>query len=450
MPLHNGCLKYSVKALMQNLIINFNILFARKGMLFLSLYLMLLGNGLQGSLLSIRGSDEGFSTMTLSLISMGFYVGYFIGSIAVPTLLKRVGYIRVFAALVAIASVAAVAYAMFVDGYSWFTMRVMTGFCFSGIYMITESWLNSQTHNDNRAKVLGIYVIIIFIGMATGQLLLNVGNINGYFLFALASVIISIASVPLLLTSRPAPLIEESTVSLSIWRLFKRSPFGVVSAFFANFINGSIVGMSAIYAKTAGMPTDKIALFVAGAFVGVIILQFPLGYLSDYIDRRKVIVGACALSCLVALVAMFTKNTNTLILLFALLGGLALPLYAICLAYINDRLKPEEVLPATSALLKIAGMGNMLAPIIVGFVMVQLGVQWFFGTLIVVASFVVVFGIYRIYRGADVIVEEQGEYSPMSDIPTAATLSLASEGIQMEFDFGEAHQKPEVKANEQD
>ncbi len=429
---------------MGNLFASANSLFAGTSMLFLSLYLMLLGNGLQGSLLGIRGSDEGFSTIALSMISMGFYAGYFIGTILVPMLLKRVGYIRVFAALVAIASVAAVAYAMWVDETSWFIMRVLTGFCFSGIYMITESWLNSQTHNDNRAKVLGTYVIVIFVGLATGQLLLNIGSISGYFLFALASVIISLASVPLLLTTRPAPLVEESTSHLSIFQLYKRSPFGAVSSFFANFLNGGIVGMAAIYAKTIGMQTNEIALFVAAAFVGVIILQFPLGYLSDKIDRRLVIIGISALSFIVTVIAMEVTNTQYLILLFMLLGGLSLPMYAICIAYVNDRLEPEEVLPATTALLKIAGVGNMLGPILIGAIMVRFGTEWFFGSFAIATAIMTVFGIYRMIIGADVIVEEQGEYSPMGVSTTAATLSLTHEGIQMEFDFGEEHRKPDI------
>ncbi len=428
---------------MINIVNSINAIFAGTGMLFLSLYLMLLGNGLQGSLLGIRGSDEGFSTMSLSFIAMGFYAGYFIGTIFVPTLLKRVGYIRVFAALVAIASVAAVAYAMWIDEYSWFVMRILTGFCFSGIYMITESWLNSQTHNDNRAKVLGVYVIVIFVGMSTGQLLLNIGSINGYFLFALASVIISLASVPLLLTSRPAPLIEESSANLTIYQLYKRSPFGVISSFFANFMNGGIVGMSAIYAKTVGMQTNEIALFVASAFIGVIILQFPLGYLSDRIDRRKVIVSISIASLIVSVLAMNTNDTNQLTLLFMLLGGLALPMYAICVAYVNDRLEPEEILPATTALLKIAGIGNVIAPILIGGIMVKMGAEWFFGSLAITSILTVIFGAYRIIMGADVIVEEQGEYSPMGINTTSATLSLTHEGMQMEFDFGEEHRKPE-------
>lgn len=419
-----------------------NSMFTGMGMLFISLFLMMLGAGLQGSLLSIRGTDEGFSTLTVSLIASAYYMGYFAGSFIVPNLLKRVGYIRVFAALVAIASVAAVAYAMFVEQYTWFAMRVLTGFCFAGIYMIAESWLNSQTHNENRAKVLSTYVIILFLGLSVGQLFLNFGDINGYYLFALASIIISLASVPLLLTNRPVPHIEESTTTLSLFTLFKRSPLGTISAFFANFINGTIVGMSAVYAKIVDMPTEKIALFVASAFIGIIIFQLPIGYLSDRMDRRKTIIGLCALATVVSAVAMMVNESTILIILFTLLGGLTLPLYAICIAYVNDRLNPQEILPATSSLLKISGFGNMIAPALVGYLMTHVGIEWFFGSITVAALIIVVFGIYRVLTTQDIIIEEQGEYAPIGVATTAATLSLVHEGIQLELDFGEAHKKP--------
>lgn len=427
---------------MHALLGHLHAMFASTWVLFLSLFLMMLGNGLQGSLLGIRGVDEGFTTIALSLISAGFYGGYFLGSVVVPSLLKRVGYIRVFATLVAIASAAAVAYAMFVEEYAWLGMRMLTGFCFAGIYMVAESWLNSQTHNDNRAQVLAVYIIVLFLGMTAGQLLLNVGDISSYFLFALASVVISVASVPLLLTNREAPVIEEAT-SLSVLKLYKRSPLGAISVFFANFMNGGMVGMAAIYAKTANMPTDKIALFVASAFVGVILLQYPIGYLSDRIDRRKVIITLCIMSAGLAVLAMQTTETIVLIALFGLMGGVALPLYAVCVAYVNDRLQPEEILPATSALLKISGVGNMLAPIIIGYVMVAFGVEWFFGAVGIAAAIVAVFGTYRLTRRSDVDVEDMGDFAPIGVATTAVTMSLAHEGIQLEFDFGEQHRKPE-------
>ncbi len=427
---------------MRNFLFSLHNMFAGTGVLFISLFLMMLGAGLQGSLLSIRGSDEGFSMLALSLIASGYYAGYFGGSAWVPMLLKRVGYIRVFAALVAIASVAAVVYAMFVEQYTWFAMRVLTGFCFAGIYMIAESWLNSQTHNDNRGKVLGAYFIIIFLGLSVGQLLLNVGDISGYYLFALASVIISVASIPLLLTNRPAPLVEESAASLSIRKLFKRSPLGTVAAFWANFINGAIIGMSAIYAKTVAMPTDKIALFVASAYIGVLLMQLPISYISDHIDRRKVIIVLCAGAVIVSTLSMSVSDTMTLILLFTLLGGLTLTLYALCIAYINDRLHPEEVLPATSSLLKISGFGNMIAPILVGYLMMHFGVHWFFGSVSVAALIIVIFGLYRMTKSDEIIIEEQSDYAPIGVTVTAATLSLAHEGVQLEFDFGEEHRKP--------
>lgn len=428
---------------MRNLLITINTMFAGMGMLFVSLFLMMLGAGLQGSLLGIRGDNEGFSTLMLAFISSGYYLGFFGGSIIVPNLLKRVGYIRVFAALIAVSSVAAVAYAMFVDQHVWFAMRVLTGFCFAGIYMVAESWLNSQTHNENRAKVLSTYVIVLFVGMSVGQLFLNFGDINGYYLFAMASVMISVASVPLLLTKRAAPLVEESTTTLSLYTLFKRSPFGATASFFANFINGALVGMAAIYAKTIGMPTEQISLFVASAFIGVILFQFPIGSLTDRIDRRKAIIALFILSALISAVAMTVTTFGALTLLYALLGGVSLPLYAICIAYVNDRLNPEEVLPATSSLIKISGIANMIAPILVGYLMTNIGTQWFFGSVTVVAALTAVFGVYRMFKGESVDIEEQSEYTPIGVDSTAATLTLAHEGIQLEFDFGEAHRRPQ-------
>ncbi len=436
---------------MRTLLYHTNALFSGTWTLFFSLFLMLLGAGLQSSLLGIRGSDEGFSTLTLSVIATSYYIGYFGGSFVIPHLLKRVGYIRVFAALVAVASVAAVAYAMFIEQYSWFAMRLMTGFCFAGIYMTVESWLNSQTYNENRAKVLSMYVIITFVGMSVGQILLNIGDINGYFLFALSSVIISLASVPLLLTARPAPLVEESTATLSILKLFKRSPLGVFSSFFVNFMNGGVVAMAAIYAKSIDIPTDKISLFIASAFIGVIILQFPIGFISDRLDRRRVIITVNFLAVVVAFIAMNTNDINYLIFWFGLLGGLTLPLYAVSIAYINDRLEPEEVLPATSALVKISGIGNMFAPILIGYIMVKYGEQWFFGCVGIAAMLIVLFGLYRMTISDDIDVEEQSEYIPFGVDATAATLSLAHESVQMEFDFGEEHRRPpEAMFNRED
>ncbi|PID63841.1 MAG: hypothetical protein CR974_00960 [Gammaproteobacteria bacterium] len=416
--------------------------FAGTGVLFFSLFLLLLGGGLQGSLVSIRGTDEGFSTLVLSIISTGYYVGYFSGAIIVPMWLKRVGYIRVFAALVAMASVAAIIYPMFIDKNLWFAMRVLTGFCFAGIFMVCESWLNSQTYNENRGKVLSMYLIIIFVGMTTGQFLLNIGDINGYFLFALGSIVISVASVPLLLTTRPAPVIDESTVTLTIRQLYRRSPLGVVSSFFANFMNGTIIGLAAIYAKSIGLPIEQIAWFVASAYIGVIIFQLPIGYLSDRIDRRYMMIFLCLSAAAISLWATNLHDSQWLILSVGLLGGVALPMYAICIAHVNDRLKPEEVLPATTALLKIAGVGNMVAPLFTGWLMVQWGVEWFFGAVGVAAAIVALFAMYRTTQ-ADLDIDEQSDYAPIGAMTaTSATLSLAHEGIQLEFDFGEAHRKP--------
>ncbi len=429
---------------MMNIFRSAGSVFAGTSILFVCLFLLMLGVGLQGSLVSIRGIDEGFSTFLLSFIASCYYVGFFVGSIVVSKWLKRVGYIRVYGALVAIASVAAVAYAMFVSEISWLLMRFITGICIAGICMICESWLNTQTHNENRAKVLGLYVVVLYVGLMLGQFFLNLGDVGGYFLFAVASVVISIASVPLLLTTRPAPTIEETATSLTIRQLYKRSPLGVVSTFFANYMSGSFGGLAAIFAKNSGMPTATIAIFIACSYIGVIIFQLPIGYLSDRIDRRKVMLTMSVVVIAVVIFAIQTTDNHQLIIISFLLGAFIFPLYALCLAYVNDRLAPEEILPATSALLKITGAGNMIAPILTGWIMVNYGSQWFFGMLGVAAAIITIFGLFRMKQHG-VNVDEQGDFAPITAVTTAATMSLTHEGIQLEFDFGEQHRKPIVE-----
>ncbi len=386
-------------------------IFSGTGILLGCLFVLMLGSGLQGSLVSIRASDEGFSMIAISSISTSYYAGFFMGSIVIPILLKRVGYIRVYAALVAIASVAAVAYAMLVGEIYWVIMRLVSGVCFAGIFMICESWLNTQTHNDNRAKVLSLYVVVLYLGLMAGQFLLNYGDISGYFLFALGSVVISLASVPLLLTTRPAPVIEETVSSLSVKQLYKRSPLGAVATFFVNYMNGTFAGLGAIFAKNIGMSTSQIALFIAASFFGVIIFQMPIGYLSDKVDRRKVLIIISALLVVVAAAAVELDKEWLIYVSFAL-GALLYPMYALCIAYVNDRLEPEEILPATSALLKISGTGNMISPLITGWIMVQYGAAWFFGVLAIVAAIIVGFGLYRA-AVHDIDTEHQTEFSPI-------------------------------------
>ncbi|MPV85929.1 MFS transporter [Ostreibacterium oceani] len=412
-------------------------------MLFISLFLMMLGNGLQGSLLSIRGGDEGFSTLALSIVMTGYYIGYYMGSYITPTYIKRVGYVRVFAAMVAFASVAALIYAMWVTEHAWFLMRFLTGFSFAGIYVVAESWLNYQTHNENRAKVLAVYVIVLYLGMVAGQAFLNLADTNGYFLFALSSVVISIAAVPLLLTSRPSPVIEE-TDSMSIKQLYRRSPLGVVSVFLTNYVCGGLLAMSAIYAKSIGMTTKEISIFISSAFIGIILFQFPIGYISDRIDRRKVIITLGFVGALLTAVAVLVDTFLLLVLVFGLFGGLILPLYAICIAYVNDRLTPQEILPATSVLLKISGIAQMFAPISIGYMMSVYGVQAYFVVLGVVCLAIALFGLYRAMTSANQVdVEDMSDYTPMVMNATVSSFSLAHDNLQLEFDFSGAQNPPD-------
>lgn len=412
--------------------------------LFASLFMIMLGSGLQSSILSIRGVDEGFSTTTIGLILTAYYLGYMCGSFTCPLFIKRVGYVRVFAALVAFASIAVLVYAMFVNQYAWFVMRFLTGFCYAGIYVITESWLNHQTNNSNRGQVLAIYVIILYLGMFGGQFFINLGSTNGYALFVASSIIISLSSIPLLLTARPSPEITNMG-RMSLFTLYKRSPLGFVSAFLANFSGGVLTAMSATYAKSIGMSNLHLSYFVGAAYVGCILFQFPIGKMSDGMDRRKVIIFVTLLASIVAFFASQLTNLWVQISVFALFGGLLLPLYALCVAYVNDRLDPSEILSATSALVIVAGLGASFGPLTAGFFMDKIGSDAFFYTIIAANIIIVVFGIYRTFVSDKISSEERTEFAPMAMASTQASMVFAYEDQQLELDFGEQYRRPKAE-----
>lgn len=413
-------------------------LFQNTWALFASLFMIMLGSGLQSSILSIRGVDEGFSTTSIGLILTAYFLGYMCGSFTSPHFIKRVGYVRVFAALVAFASIAVLVYAMFVNQYAWFTMRFLTGFCYAGIYVITESWLNRETSNANRGQVLAIYVIVLYLGLFGGQFLLQMGSTNGYFLFVFSSIIISLSSIPLLLTSRPSPIITTMG-RMTLKKLYQRSPLGFISAFLANFSGGILTSMSATYAKSVGMSNLQLSYFVGAAYIGCILLQFPIGKLSDKVDRRKMIIVVAFISSIIAFVCSRQLDFWSQTLTFTLFGGVLLTLYALCVAYVNDRLNADEILPATSTLVIVAGLGASLGPLTSGFFMDTIGNEAFFYTIIASNIIIVVFGIYRMLVSDKISATDTTEYAPVSIASTQASMVYAHDDPQLELDFGEQH-----------
>ena len=394
--------------------------------LFLGMGLIMLGNGLQGTLLTLRASLEGFSTATVGTVMTGYFVGFLAGSMVTPKIVVNVGHIRVFAALGSLASTAVLVHLLFVDPFTWFLMRFVTGFCFAGLYVVAESWLNDRATNETRGQLLSFYMIVMFVGIASGQLLLNVASPSGYELFIVASVLVSLALIPMLLSVAPAPQFSEPE-KMSFIQLYQVSPLGVVGCVGTGIAHGAAFSMGALYGQKAGYSVAQISVFMSLITVGGILMQWPIGMLSDRFDRRRVLTYVTVSASLVALIAIPVSNVSAtaLLALMALFGGLSLPLYSLCIAHTNDHLEPEQMVAASASLVFVGGLGACVGPFTTGLLMANVGPLGYFWMLAAAHGGIGVFALYRMVRRAPVPLEAQYHYpnAPTESTPIASTLA---------------------------
>jgi MFS family permease len=387
----------------------------------------MLGDGLQGTLLAVRADQEGFAATITGLVMSSFYVGFLLGSIMTPKITAQVGHIRVFAALAALASAAILIHAVFVQVPVWIALRFVSGFCFAGLYIVAESWLNDRATNETRGKLLSLYMVVSYLGVGAGQLLLNLAAPGEYLLFILTSVLISIAVVPLLLSAGSPPAFRES-VNISLRELFRLSPLGIVSMFAIGLVTATFFALGPVYGQRIGLDVENISYFMAAAVAGTIIFQGPVGALSDRFDRRIVLTVVTLLAALAAVICVPLSQASNLapLLSVALFGGLAIPLYSICIAYTNDHLHPSQMVAASGALVLTGGLGAVLGPILVAIIMDQFGDQSFFWSMAAVHGLLSVFALYRMTRSAAIPLKKQGHNTATAAHPTGSVI----EGIQ--------------------
>ncbi|RDD60367.1 MFS transporter [Ferruginivarius sediminum] len=379
--------------------------------LLIGMGLIMLGNGLQGTLLGVRASGEGFGDSVTGFVMSGYFIGFLAGSTITTRAVQRVGHVRVFAALASIASIAILVHSIFVTPLVWGLMRVMTGFAYAGLYVVTESWLNDRATNELRGRLFSVYMVVSYLGMGGGQLLLNVSDPGSHDLFILVSIIVSLALVPILLSATRQP--DSATPEpLSMRQLYRISPLGTVGCFATGIANGTIFGMGAVYARTSGLTVSEVSIFMGALIVGGAIFQWPIGKLSDRIDRRKVItvVALSAAVLAAAAVAMARVSDTGLLLLALALGGTVLTLYSLFIAYTNDHLEPRQMVAASSGLVLATGIGAILGPSTTGLVMDLTGPDGFLWYLSAIHVGIAAFSLYRMTRRAAPTAEEQSSY----------------------------------------
>ncbi len=345
--------------------------------LLLGILLLMVGNGMQGTLLGIRGNIEGISTSHMSVVMAAYFGGFLLGSRVVPGMIQKVGHVRVFAALGSLISSLLILYAVAPHWIAWAAMRFLIGFCFSGVYITSESWLNASTTNDSRGQAMSAYLIVQMLGIISAQLLMNTADPAGYLLFVIPSVLVSLSFLPILLSTQPAP--QFTTLKrMSFGKLFRVSPLGCVGIFLMGGVFSALFGMASVWGSSKGLSVTEISAFVAAIYTGGLVLQYPIGWLSDHSDRRLIVLGLAILGFVTCL-ATYRLDPGIwgLLAAAALVGGVANPIYSLLLAYTNDFLDASDMAAASAGLLFINGVGAMTGPLITGWMMSAIGPDGF-------------------------------------------------------------------------
>jgi len=385
--------------------------------------LIMLGNGLEATLLGVRASMEGFGTTIIGMVMSSYYLGLIIGCIFVPKMIGRVGHIRTFGALASLASTSILLQAIFVNPAAWFALRFVTGFSFAGLYIVAESWLNESADNESRGQLLSFYMLISLGGKAGGQMLLNLSPPSGVGLFVLVSLLVSLAVVPILLSASRAPQFDVME-NVSILQLYRVSPLGVFGVLVTGMSMGAIYGMGPVYATHAGMSVKDVSLFMGTLIIGGFLSQYPLGWLSDRIGRRRVIVFCCMAGAVVSFSAMsFTPEGRMLFAVVAAVGGLSMPLYSLCTAHTNDYLTSTQMVAASGTLVLLSSAGAAIGSSVTALGMEFFGSQAFYGSIATMLTIVALFSLWRTTQRVDVESEEKGDFVVMAASPLSASLT---------------------------
>lgn len=369
--------------------------------LLFSVALLLMGNGLLGTLLPVRAQLELFSTFDIGILGSSYFVGFAGGCYFGPHLVRRVGHIRAFTAMVSLASAVALAHALVVDPLFWWPLRALSGSCFAILYMIIESWLSEKSTNENRGFVFSIYTIINLTVITLGQMMLTLGNPTAFPLFSVASILVSLAALPVALTNAPAPA-PVVTVHIRIRHLSRTSPVGFAGALAVGLANGAFWSLGPVFAQNNifAVGTTGIALFMSTAVMAGAAGQWPLGHLSDRVDRRKVIVVVCVGAALSGIgMSAFADVWQPAIFVFsALFGFFSFPLYALCAAHTNDAVESGGFVEAASGLLLIYAAGAVAGPLIASTAMRLGGPSGLFVYMASVQAVMAVFVLHRLRK----------------------------------------------------
>jgi MFS family permease len=393
--------------------------FRSVGVLLLAVAILSVGHGLHGSLVGVRAQAENFDAATTGLIMSGYFAGLLASSSVTPRIVQSVGHIRVFAAFASVVSTAVMLIPLWINPVWWFLMRFVAGLCTSGLFIVCESWLNSASTNQNRGRLLSVYMIVTYASMGLGQFLLNVTDTSGFSRFIIVSALLSLALVPLTLLPSETPNLA-GTRKVSLREIYRASPLAIVACFASGLAQSAFFSMGAVYGLMQGLSLPLISIMLALPPLAVILSQFPAGLLSDRYDRRTIVMIMSAVAAGIAALSIPAAAISgiALIGLYTLFGAVALPIYSLVIAHANDHLDKEQMLGASGKLVLLYGMGAMAGPSVAGEFMQRLGTAGFMTYMVVIYVIMTAHALWRRTQRPESLKSMPGELMKVSPVST--------------------------------
>ena len=371
---------------------------------------------------------EGFSTEVTGLIMSSYFVGLLLSAFFSTHVISRVGHIRAFAVFASIISASALFHIMYINPYFWSFIRLISGFCIGGIIIIIESWLNEMAENKIRGQVFSFYMITTYAASGSGQLILPLADPKSFILFSVISILFSFALIPVLMTKAKAPP-QLPPARMNVAELYKTSPLALVGAFMAAMMNSSFYSMGPVFTHDIGFSLQQTAYFMSAAVLGGLILQWPVGKLSDKFDRRWVLtVIAFLVSIISFVIYLFTdKDSAVLIRIAVCYGCLAFLMYSLSAAHANDFTARDKMVQTASSLLVTYGLGAIIGPILSSLIMGYFGSDKLFLWLACLSSSLCLYAIYRSTQRRSVLPQEKGEFVALAANHSATKQLMVTE-----------------------
>jgi MFS family permease len=391
--------------------------------LLVSVAMLCLGHGLSGSLVSLAANEAQFRTDVTGFVMAGYSAGLLAAAFITPRLVRSVGLVRTFAGLASTVSTVTLLFPLWIDPVFWFVLRVIVGLCVSGMFIVCESWLNAASSNRNRGQMLSLYMIVTYGALGMGQLLLNVTDESGFVRFIIVSCLLSMALVPLILLPSEAPSVEGAR-GITVKEIWRASPLAVVGVFACGLGQSAFFALGVVFGLAKGLPLALVSVMMALPPLCVILSQYPIGWISDRIDRRTIILLLSFAAAFVSAAIMaggYYVSRALLIALVTAFGVISLPIYSLVVAHANDHLQKEQVLGASARLVLLYGVGSIMGPILVGAMMRRLGHDGFLIYMVAVHLGLAGFALWRSWKSPEHLKAQGRDVMTVSPVTQAAS-----------------------------